>query len=342
MTSPTATNSTRSSSSSKDLGFSHADTVVFIRAATALYLQALTLRQHGIAYEKALIASVEVVNIFGIKLCVEAIGETLQHWMRASSYVLKPLRRHCAALDEGCHILCGARRAEVRVQATELLALVLRLTWDSYGSFFRVRLPLTVQTQVMERIVATAAARYYRDQRRAGMTIDYFSNGSAEASLAPLWSTLDRLHHQSASQNVAYRSALTRLAKKLKKLYRAYIAAHALSILSRARSPKYLDRTPPNETKIPIESNSVLRATRITINRISNVSAGYSKQFLGSQSTSLPQSSVAHDEAVEDAFLDAVDVFSATELPSHRVAWLWRLGMSIQLLLLTSVILTIQ
>ena len=130
---------------------------------------------------KALLASMEVVKIFCVKLCLEAIGETLQHCMRV------------------VYILCGARRAEVRVQAMELLALVLRLTWDSYGSFFRIRLPLlAVQTQAMERIVATAAARYYRDQRRAGMTIDYFSNGSAEASLAPLWRTLDRLHHQSA------------------------------------------------------------------------------------------------------------------------------------------------
>lgn len=317
MNSPKAMKSSQSNSTLRDLGFSHSDTVVFIRAATALYLQALTLRQSDIAYEKALLASVEVVKIFGIKLCLEAIGETLQHWMRV------------------VYILCGARRAEVRVQAMELLALILRLTWDSYGSFFRIRLPLlAVQTQVMERIVATAAARYYRDQRRAGMTIDYFSNGSAEASLAPLWRTLDRLHHQSASQNVAYRSALTRLAEKLKKLYRAYIAAHALSILSRARSPKYLDQTSQNEGEIPIESDSFLRATRITIHRITNASAGYSKQFLGFQSTSLPQSSVAHDEAVEDAFLDAADVFSATELPSHRVAWLSRLGKSNLLLCL--------
>jgi hypothetical protein len=314
MASPTATKTPHSTPSSKDLGFSHADTVVFVRAATALYLQALTLRQSDIAYEKALIASVEVVKIFGIKLCLEAIGETLQHWMRV------------------VYILCGARRAELRVQAMELLALILRLTWDSYGSFFRIRLPLlAVQTQVMERIVATAAARYYRDQRRAGMTIDYFSNGSAEASLAPLWRTLDRLHHQSASQNVAYRSALTRLAEKLKKLYRAYIAAHALSILSRARSPKFVDQSSENETDLLVESDAFLRATRISIHRITNASAGYSKQFLGFQSTSLPQSSVAHDEAVEDAFLDAADVFSATELASHRVAWLSRLGKFMQL-----------
>eukprot|EP00957_Ditylum_brightwellii_P093516 7121477-Ditylum_brightwellii.AAC.1 len=64
-------------------------------------------------------------------------------------------------------VQCGSRRAEVRVQALEFLALILRLTWDSFGSFFRIRVPLlAVQTEVMERIVATAAARYYREQRR--------------------------------------------------------------------------------------------------------------------------------------------------------------------------------
>jgi hypothetical protein len=86
----------------------------------------------------------------------------------------------------------------------------------------------------------------------------------------------------------------------LKRLYRAYTAAHALGILSRAR---YLDQTPPTETELPIESDSCLRATRIAIHGITNAFARYSEQFLGFKSTSLPQSSVAHGETVEDAFL---------------------------------------
>ena len=55
-------------------------------------------------------------------------------------------------------------------------------------------------------------------------------------------------------------------------------------------------------------------------------SAGYSKQFLGFHGTSLSNSTVGHYEAVEDAFLDAADVFSPTELPEHRVAWLQMLA----------------
>ena len=57
----------------------------------------------------------------------------------------------------------------------------------------------------MERLVATAAARYYREQRRHGTVFEPFSNVSAEASLVPLWRTLDRIETQPASQNVAFR-----------------------------------------------------------------------------------------------------------------------------------------
>ena len=292
------------------LRFSYMDTVIFVRAATSVYLHSLTLRQSDIALVKTLNASVEIVKIFGIKIFNEAVGETLQHWMRVVSF-------HC-----------GSRRAEVRVPASDFLELILRSTWDSFGSFFRIRLPLlSVQTEVMERIVATAAARHYRVQRKMGIGIDLFSNGSAEASLAPLWRTLDRLHHQSASQNVAFRSALIRLAEKLKKLFRAYIAAHALSFLNRSRSPGFPDEEGEvHEEERNLEAETLIRASRISVHRVINASAGYSKQFLGLYSTSLEQSTVAHHEAVEDAFLDAADVFSPTELPDHRVAWLRKLA----------------
>ena len=317
-----------SNTSHNEIRFSYDDTLIFVRAATSVYLHSLTLRQSDIALVKTLKASVEIIKIFGIKMFNEAVGETLQHWMRVVS------------------LHCGSRRAEVRVPASDFLELILRSTWDSFGSFFRIRLPLlAVQTEVMERIVATAAARHYRDQRRMGTKIDLFSNGSAEASLAPLWRTLDRLHQQSASQNVAFRSALIRLAEKLKKLYRAYIAAHALSFLNRAKVPG--SQSPSGELEggddEAVENELLMRVTRISVHRVINASAGFSKQFLGlystahehgkaghrstdSSTTGLEQSAVAHNEAVEDAFLDAADVFSPTELPDHRVAWLRKLA----------------
>lgn len=295
------------------ISFTYMDTVIFVRAATSVYLQSLTLQQSDITLVKTLKASVEIVKIFGIKLFNEAVGETLQHWMRVVSF-------HC-----------GSRRAEVRVQASDFLELVLRSTWDSFGSFFRIRLPLlAVQTEVMERIVATAAGRHYREQRMMdlGIGIDLFSNGSAEASLAPLWRTLDRLHHQSASQNVAFRSALVRLAEKVKKLFRAYVAAHALSFLNQGKTPLFSHEENDSvaDGARNLEAQTLIRASRISVHRVINASAGYSKQFLGFYSTSLEHSTVAHNEAVEDAFLAAAAVFSPTELPDHRVAWLRRLA----------------
>eukprot|EP00980_Cylindrotheca_fusiformis_P017489 scaffold5490_cov125-Cylindrotheca_fusiformis.AAC.6 len=293
------------------LNFSYTDTVVFVRAASSVYLHSMALKQSDIVLVKTLNASVEIVKIFGIKIFNEAVGETLQHWMRVVSF-------HC-----------GSRRAEVRVPASDFLELILRSTWDTFGSFFRIRVPLlAVQTEVMERIVTTAAARHYRDQRKMGNdTIEYFSNGSAEASLAPLWRTLDRLHHQSASQNVAFKSALIRLAEKIKKIFRAYIAAHALSFLNRpASSVPEESIEEAKEERRNLEAETLIRANRTRVHRVINASAGYSKQFLGLYSTSLAHRNVAHHEAVEDAFLDAADVFSPTELPDHRVAWLRKLA----------------
>lgn len=186
--------------SAENLSLSRADTVLFIRAIASLYLHALSLRESDIVVAKSFLFSAEVIKIFGIKLFLEGVGETHQHWMRVIS------------------LHCGARRAQVRIEATDLLELVLRSTWECYGSFFRIRLPLlAVQTEVMERIVATAAARYYRDQRRLGIkNFETFTNVGAEASLVPLWRTLDRIQKQPASQNVAFRGALIRIAGKLK------------------------------------------------------------------------------------------------------------------------------
>lgn len=122
------------------------------------------------------------------------------------------------------------------------------------------------------------------------------------------------------------RSSLVRLAEKLKKLHRAYIAAHALSFQSRSRNRQYVGGDiDPNAPK-NVESETLVRANRISVLRVVNTSAGYSKQFLGLHGASREHATLAHHEAVEDAFLDAADVFSPTELPDHRVAWLRKLA----------------
>ena len=278
------------------------DVVLFVRAATSLYLHALALRQSDIATVRAFKVTAEIIKVFGIKNFLEAVGETLQHWMRVIS------------------LHCGARRASVRIEATDLLELMLRSTWESYGSFFRIRVPLlAVQTEVMERIVATAATRYYRDQRGLNQNLEPFTNVSAEASLVPLWRTLDRIEKQPASKNVAFRGALVRISRKLKKLYRAYIAARVLSFIQGTRSSSNQEEEQPIKDH---GTEALIRANRISILRVINASEGHSKQFLGFHATTQQRSRVAHFEAVEDALIDAADVFSPTELPEHRVAWL--------------------
>ena len=290
------------------LRFSTTDKIHFARGITSVYLHCLSLRQSDVVYKKTLIASVEIVKVFGVKIFLAAIGETLQHWMRV---VL---------------VHCGARRAEVRVQALEFLALLLRLTWNSYGSFYRVRVPLlAVQTEVMERIVATAAARYYREQRRQECLVQYLSNEMAEASLAPLWRTLDRLHYQSASRNIAFKCALERLAKKMKTLFGAYVAAHALAIVNRTKSLPSTNNHLVKRNNGSLQSSSSSTYLSTLTRHSQRVSAGFSKRYLG-PGVSFQSDAVTHNEAVEDAFLAAADVFSPSELPSHRVAWLQKLA----------------
>ena len=276
------------------LKFSVNDTIVFVRAVTTLYLHILSLRQSDIVVCKTIIASVEILKIFGIKVFLVSVGDTLQHWMRI---IL-------------CQ--CGARRANVRVQALEFLALLLRLTWDTYGSFARVRIPLlAIQMEVMERIVATAASRFYREQRLLGKPAEFLPNNAAEAALSPLWRTLDRMHKQSASKNVAFKTALERLAEAMKKLHAAYIAAHALALANRLAASKSVN--------VPDSDDVSFRSVN------SHTSNNLGRQFLGLHVASSAES-VAHNEAVEDAFLAAANVFKPTELPSHRVAWLRKLA----------------
>lgn len=93
------------------LTFAVTDSIIFVRAAASVYLHALSMKQSDVVITKTLTAAVEVVKIFGIKFFLSAIGETLQHWMRV-------ILEHC-----------GARRADLRVDACEFLNLLLRLTW---------------------------------------------------------------------------------------------------------------------------------------------------------------------------------------------------------------------
>ena len=193
---------------------------------------------------------------------------------------------------------CGARRANVRVQALEFLVLILRLTWDTFGSFFRVRVPLlAVQSEVMERIVAKSARKYVAEQRQLGFSpVLPLSNDSAEASLTPLWRTIDRLHNQSASSNLSFKSALARLAIKMKKIYRAYLAAHALALVNRAESGG-------NDDVVPSHPNPYVQRMRVSVHRIVSNSTWFSKRFLGNQTSVLLDRSMIQTEAVVSRFV---------------------------------------
>lgn len=166
---------------------------------------------------------------------------------------------------------------------------------ESYGSFTRIRLPLlAVQSEVMERIVAKAARKYVFEQRRLGLTPVPLSNDSAEASLTPLWRTIDRLHHQSASQNLSFKSALARLAIKMKKVYRAYLAAHALAIVNRSES---------GDSDVPSQPNPYVQRMRVSVHRIVSNSSWFSKRFLGNQVSASLDRSMIQTEAVVSFFL---------------------------------------
>ena len=282
------------------LSFEFCDNVIFVRAATSVYLHALTMRQSDIVIVKTLIAAIEIVKIFGVKVFLNAVGETLQHWIRVT-------------LEH-----CGARRAEVRVEASEFLNLLLRLTWDSYGSFFRIRLPLlAVQTEVMERIVAKATSKYEREQKSLRLQPVKFSTDNAEASLTPLWRTIDRIHFQSASLNLSFKSALARLAIMMKKLFKAYLAVHALNSLTQSELTDDAGKHEPNP---------YAQKMRISVHRIVSNAAGYSRQLVGNQAATHLGLSSIQSETIEDSLFNAADVFSSSELPSHRFAFLEKLA----------------
>lgn len=134
------------------------------------------------------------------------------------------------------------------------------------------------------------------------------------------------LSYESSHIFALFRSSLVRLAEKIKKLHRAYIAAHALSFQNQQESHDDHHYTSIRGPGMSNEVEFLKRANRISVIRVVNASAGYSKQFLGLQMAARENTTLAHHEALEDAFLDAADVFSPTELPDHRVAWLRKLA----------------
>ena len=76
-----------------------------------IFVNKFSMKQSDIVIKKALDGAVDIVKIFGIKLFLSALGETLQHWMRL-------ILEHC-----------GARRQQLRRDACEFMHLLLRLTW---------------------------------------------------------------------------------------------------------------------------------------------------------------------------------------------------------------------
>lgn len=273
------------------------DKIVFIRAFSSVYLNCLSLRQSDIVISKTLVASIEIVKIFGMDLFLQAIGETLQHWMRLILFY------------------CGARRSKVRVDSLEMLALMLRLQWDISGSFTRIRVPmLAVQTEVMEKIVAASAYKFYLHKKKGNDPIKFLSTIEVEAALTPLWRTLHRLHHSSASKNAAFKSALQMLASRMKTLYKAYIAAHALVV-----QKSYAENS-SNQSAF-LDENLFLNL------RVIIESAEFSKEIIGNnQAALLGESNVVHEEVIEDSLLAAANVFSPVELPFYRIAWLRKLA----------------
>ena len=69
----------------------------------------------------------------------------------------------------------------------------------------------------MEQIVINSTSRAYRDQQHINTPIQ-LTNEYAEATLTPLWRTLDRLR-DSCSQNNAFKIAQQRLGGKMKNIF---------------------------------------------------------------------------------------------------------------------------
>ena len=263
--------------------FSTDDYVSFTRFVSSVYLTCLSLNQSDLVYIKAIVASVEIVKVFGIEIFISAVGETINHWMRIILW------------------LCAARRKEVRISTLDFLALLLRLSWDSFGSFSMIRIPsLSVITEVMDRLLLQATNKAVRNRKDLVYQSNNLPIECAEAALSPLWISLDRLHRKSSSRNVAFKAAVEHLGCSMKTLYRAFIASHAMLVT-------------PNADLIQFSDIQLMQVSRII-----TASAGLSRQYLGNF--------ILHKELIEEALYAASDEFSTAESPLDRIHFLSKLA----------------
>jgi hypothetical protein len=231
-----------------------------------------------------MVASIEIVKVFGMEIFVSAVGQTMQNWMRVILW------------------LCGSRRKNTRILALELLALLLRLSWDCFGSFSTVRIPLlSVIVEVIEKKIAWSTTRALQQRCTDGnQPVFFLPIECAEAAISTLWNSFDRLHHKCSSLNTGFKTAVEHLAHSMKTIYRACVASHALSIAERSDLISFTD------------------ATLFQMNRIVSASSGLSRLYI--------TSFILHDEVIEEAFLSATALYSSTELPLHRLEWLLKLA----------------
>ena len=179
-----------------ELNYSVADLALFVRSVGRVYLEGLSLNQSDGCVVNLILASVELLKAFGLKLFLLAMGDSLQDLLRVLLF-------HA-----------GARRATVRVQALEFLVLLLRACWAGNGTLTQIRVPcLAVFVEVMDRVAA----------RNAGLN-GLGSEKDVIVALSPLVKSMERLQHSSVSRNLSFKSGLTRFAKQLVVLYKAYVA----------------------------------------------------------------------------------------------------------------------
>ncbi|GMI04192.1 hypothetical protein TrRE_jg1812, partial [Triparma retinervis] len=179
-----------------ELNYSVADLALFVKSVGSVYLEGLSLNQSDGCIVDLILASVELLKAFGLKLFLVAMGDSLQDLLRVLLF-------HA-----------GARRATVRVQALEFLVLLLRACWAGHGTLTKVRIPcLAVFVEVMDKVAA----------RNAGLN-GLGGEKDVIIALSPLEKSIERLQHGSVSRNLAFKSGLARFARQLMTIYKAYVA----------------------------------------------------------------------------------------------------------------------
>ena len=164
------------------LRYSTADVTFVVRSVGAVYLNGLRGAPNSSSGDDPagpstststallLSSSVELLKFFGLKVFIAGVGDRLQDWIRL------------LLLHSGSH------NVTVRVAALELMALLLRACWNSFGSLTKIRVPcLAVFVEVAEKKAGERGAE------------------DAARTLAPLLKSLDRMETSSASKNLAFK-----------------------------------------------------------------------------------------------------------------------------------------